>query len=79
MDLLKEGKVVKGTIDGTKPDVTLILDDESFVAMGAGKLNGQRAFMTGKLKIKGAMLKATKLDVVLKAASKAAAKGKSKL
>lgn len=59
------GVVKKGTSD-TKPDAVLTLNDEVFVDMVNGKLNGQKAFMGGKLKIKGNMMLATKLDIILK-------------
>jgi len=76
IDLKKEGKIVKGKPEGAKPDVTLILDDETFVGLATGKLSGQKAYMTGKLKSKGNLMLATKLDGVLKIAQK---KPKAKL
>ncbi len=42
------------------------MSDDDFGKLVAGKANAQRLFMGGKLKIKGDMMKATKLDVVLK-------------
>jgi len=67
IDLKKEGKVTKGQ-PAPKPDVTIIAGDELFVDLASGKTNGQKAFMTGKLKTKGNMMLATKLDAVLKTA-----------
>jgi putative sterol carrier protein len=48
--------------------VTLLLSDETFGQLVAGKANAQRLFMSGKLKIKGDVMKATKLEPVLKKA-----------
>ncbi|KIK62351.1 hypothetical protein GYMLUDRAFT_41768 [Collybiopsis luxurians FD-317 M1] len=67
IDLKKAGKVTKGKAPtGTKADVTITMDDETFMDLASGKLNGQKAFMTGKLKTKGNIMLATKLDGVLK-------------
>ena len=48
--------------------------DDTFADLADGKLDGQKAFMTGKLKTKGNMMLATKLGPVL-----ATAKPKAKL
>lgn len=53
-----------------KADLTITVSDEDFSLMAAGKLNAQQAFMKGKLKIKGAMALAMKLQTVLDAARK---------
>jgi len=66
IDLKKDGKVGKGTVE--KPDVTLVLSDADFGSLVTGKANAQRLFMGGKLKIKGNIMKATKLDPILKKA-----------
>ncbi|TDL25568.1 sterol-binding-like protein [Rickenella mellea] len=73
IDLKKTGTVYKGAAK-PKPDVAIILSDETFTLLADGKLDGQKAFMTGKLKTKGNMMLATKLDGVLKTA-----KAKAKL
>ncbi|KAI8882696.1 PXP-18 [Backusella circina FSU 941] len=49
-----------------KPNVYFYMLDNDFVNLVQGKLNGQRAFMCGKLKIKGDMKLATKLDTIFK-------------
>ena len=60
-----------------KADVTLTLADADFVQLADGKLNAQQAFMKGKLKIKGNMALAQKLEIVTKAAKGAAAPKKA--
>ncbi|KAJ7717734.1 SCP2 sterol-binding domain-containing protein [Mycena maculata] len=68
IDLKKTGTVYKGAAK-PKADVIIILSDDTLTDLASGKLNGQKAFMTGKLKTKGNMMLATKLDGVLKVAT----------
>lgn len=57
----KEGKG-KVTYNGTeKPDVTFMVSDEDVVDLISGKLNPQKAFFQGKIKIQGNMGLAMKL------------------
>ncbi|KAI7829983.1 SCP2 sterol-binding domain-containing protein, partial [Kickxella alabastrina] len=62
--------VLSGTAADNKKTagVTLILKDSDFVDLASGKLTGQGAFMSGKLKSKGNVMLALKLESVLKAA-----------
>ncbi|KAK3685710.1 SCP2 sterol-binding domain-containing protein [Podospora appendiculata] len=66
IDLKNKGEVGKGL--GEKPTVSLTLSDADFGNLVTGKANAQRLFMSGKLKIKGDVMKATKLDPILKKA-----------
>lgn len=74
IDLKKEGKVGVGL--GEKPTVTLSLSDDDFGKLVAGKANAQRLFMGGKLKVKGDVMKATKMEPILKKAQGGAVKAK---
>ncbi|KAI8369803.1 SCP2 sterol-binding domain-containing protein [Choanephora cucurbitarum] len=65
VDLKKEGTVKKGK-GSAKADAIMSIGDADFVQLAGGKLNGQKAYMSGKLKIKGQMMLATKLDTVFK-------------
>ncbi|CDS09147.1 Putative Sterol binding protein [Lichtheimia ramosa] len=65
IDVKKEGKVTRGK-GGVKPDAILTLKDDDFVQLATGKLNGQKAYMSGKLKVKGQIMLAMKLDNVFK-------------
>ena len=66
VDLTKEPPEIKEG-DG-EAQCTITISSEDFVAMLEGKLDGQMAFMTGKLKIAGDMSAAMKLGQVLKRA-----------
>jgi len=48
--------------------VTLILSDDNFGKLVTGKANAQRLFMGGQLKIKGDVMKATRMEPILKKA-----------
>lgn len=57
-----EAAVAEGKSES--PSITLTMDAANFVALVTGKLNGQTAFLTGKLKIQGDMTLAMKLQSV---------------
>eukprot|EP00358_Blepharisma_japonicum_P006805 CAMPEP_0202941474 /NCGR_PEP_ID=MMETSP1395-20130829/1599_1 /ASSEMBLY_ACC=CAM_ASM_000871 /TAXON_ID=5961 /ORGANISM="Blepharisma japonicum, Strain Stock R1072" /LENGTH=118 /DNA_ID=CAMNT_0049636727 /DNA_START=715 /DNA_END=1071 /DNA_ORIENTATION=- len=52
------GSVTKGRVGSA--DATFTMADDDLIAVAAGKLNPQVAFMQGKMKIKGNMAKASK-------------------
>jgi putative sterol carrier protein len=51
--------------------MTVLTGDKDFLALAQGSIQPQKAFMSGKLKIKGNMGMAGKLEMVLKAGGKA--------
>jgi putative sterol carrier protein len=51
-----------------------VLNDSEFAKLVAGKANAQKLFMSGKLKVKGNVMAATKLDPILKKAQGAQSK-----
>lgn len=48
--------------------MTLILAEEEFGKLVSGKAKAQQLFMSGKLKIRGDVMKATRMEPVLKKA-----------
>ena len=50
LDLKNDGSVKLGTATA---DITIGISDKDFVDLAAGKANGQKLFMGGKLKVKG--------------------------
>eukprot|EP00698_Gefionella_okellyi_P010691 TRINITY_DN2786_c0_g1_i1.p1 TRINITY_DN2786_c0_g1~~TRINITY_DN2786_c0_g1_i1.p1 ORF type:complete len:167 (+),score=57.53 TRINITY_DN2786_c0_g1_i1:382-882(+) len=58
------------SVGDAKADTTLTLKDDDFMAMNAGKLDSQMAFMQGKLKIAGNMAHAMKLNMLLSQVAK---------
>ncbi|ERF69083.1 hypothetical protein EPUS_01039 [Endocarpon pusillum Z07020] len=64
IDLKDTGKVSKDV--PKKVDVTLSLSDDDFGKLVSGKANAQKLFMSGKLKVKGAVTKATAVEPIFK-------------
>ncbi len=58
---MKDGKAAVAQGDTSSPNCTLTMAENDFVDMVTGKLNGQMAFLTGKLKVAGDMGLALKL------------------
>uniref|UniRef100_A0A8B9KRV0 Hydroxysteroid (17-beta) dehydrogenase 4 n=2 Tax=Astyanax mexicanus TaxID=7994 RepID=A0A8B9KRV0_ASTMX len=59
------GALHKGPYSG-KSDVTFTVSDEDFMEVVMGKLNPQKAFFAGKLKVRGNIMLSQKLEVILK-------------
>ncbi|ORX96359.1 SCP2 sterol-binding domain-containing protein [Clohesyomyces aquaticus] len=69
IDLKETGTVGKGAApEGKKANVTLVMSDKDFQALIDGKANAQKLFMSGKLKVKGDVMKAQKCEPILKKA-----------
>ncbi|KAI4648066.1 hypothetical protein J4E93_004477 [Alternaria ventricosa] len=67
LDLKETGTVGKGPAPaGKKATATLVLSDEDFGKLAAGNANAQKLFMSGKLKVKGNVMSATKLEPIFK-------------
>ena len=63
---LKDGKADVGQGAPENPNITISMKDHDFVDLALGKLDGTMAFMSGKIKIKGDMGLAMKLQQVLR-------------
>lgn len=70
------GKLYSGAEEaaksGLKPDATLILSDEAYMAVVSKKAQPQQLFTTGKLKVKGNLALAMRFDLVTKPLEEAA-------
>ena len=51
--LIKEGKAATAEGAALAPDCTVTIAESDFIDLLSGKLNGQMAFLTGKLKVAG--------------------------
>uniref|UniRef100_A0AAQ4QWK7 Hydroxysteroid (17-beta) dehydrogenase 4 n=1 Tax=Gasterosteus aculeatus aculeatus TaxID=481459 RepID=A0AAQ4QWK7_GASAC len=66
MDLKNgSGSLHRGPAGG-KADVTITVSDEDFMEVVQGRLNPQKAFFSGKLKVRGNIMLSQKLEVILK-------------
>jgi len=64
--VLKDGKGEAGPGAPENPNITITMASGDFVDLAMGKLDGTMAFMSGKLKIKGDMGLAMKLQSILR-------------
>ena len=64
IDLKNTGKLGMGLAE--KVDVTFEMNDEDFIPILTGQLSSMTAFVTQKLKIKGDLTKAMKLETLIK-------------
>ncbi|XDV49710.1 hypothetical protein PO909_018910 [Leuciscus waleckii] len=60
-----QGALTRG-VTGGQADVTFTVADQDFMDVVTGKLNPQKAFFSGKLKVKGNIMLSQKLEAVLK-------------
>ncbi len=58
---IKDGKCAVASGAAANPNLTLTMSGQDWLDMLAGKLSGQMAFMSGKLKLKGDMGLAMKI------------------
>ncbi len=61
---IADGELTVGEGEHENPNITITVADSDYIDMVSGKLNGQTAFLTGKLKIKGDMSLAMKLGTL---------------
>ncbi|XP_005096557.1 peroxisomal multifunctional enzyme type 2 isoform X2 [Aplysia californica] len=66
----KTGEVYEGSVRSGKVDCTITVSDDNFMNLVAGKLDPQKAFMTGKLKLSGNIMLAQKLGDLFALSSK---------
>nr|DBA23333.1 TPA: hypothetical protein GDO54_014258 [Pyxicephalus adspersus] len=59
------GEVYRGKVRG-RADTTFTLSDQDFMDLVLGKINPQKAFFAGKLKVKGNIMLSQKLEMILK-------------
>ena len=58
--------------DVNNADITLTMTDENFSKLVAGKVNAQRLYLSGQLKVYGNVMKAAAIEQVLKSAKRKA-------
>ena len=66
--IIKDDKCTVGEGAHASPNMTMTMAAQDYVDMNTGKLNGQMAFMSGKLKIAGDMGLAMKMQSLFKRA-----------
>jgi len=52
--------------ENESPSLTITMGEKDYIDMVEGRLHGQVAFMTGKMKLEGSMLHAVKMNQIFK-------------
>jgi putative sterol carrier protein len=65
--VIKDGQCVVTAGVATSPTLTLTMSSQDWLDLAGGKLSGQMAFMSGKLKLKGDMGLAMKIGSMFQA------------
>jgi putative sterol carrier protein len=60
--VIKNGACVANEGPAASSDLALTMEDEDFIALMKGELNGMQAFMTGKLQVEGDMMLAQRMS-----------------
>ena len=66
--VIKAGTCTLNDGNAASPDVTITMEDDDFVALMKGELNGMTAFMTGKLQLDGDLMLAQRMATMFDAA-----------
>lgn len=66
MDFKKDGTVKKIEGQAPKADLTLIMADTNFVKLVNNEVSSQKLFLSGKVKVKGNVMKAANLEPFLR-------------
>jgi putative sterol carrier protein len=61
---VKDCKCSVATGEHPQPSITIRMTAQDYLDMASGKLNGQLAFMTGRLKLKGDMALAIRMNTI---------------
>lgn len=65
--VIKSGTCTLNEGNAANPDVTITMEDDDFVALMKGELNGMTAFMTGKLQLDGDLMLAQRMATMFDA------------